>query len=514
MGLPADTEQADAFGASVASPTASDAVGLLRAARETVSAAQAEELRCVARLAAECRREAKERWAEMGSGGDSSHHVPDVDELAETLAVDTVSCVLGMGRSAAADLVQMSERLTTVLPQVLEAWGAGVLDAGRARVLVRATEVLDDDTSRRVADELLDGCGDRPWEGPSPRAWRTRVERAVVRADRAAAARRRAAALAARRVRAWAESDGMGVLQLRADADDVALADEVISDLARGWPSVSPEGEPLSMDQRRVDAFMGLMRGVRDGSLTEYPDPRVDDGSTPGQAEAGDTFASASGPVAGALLPRVPVRRVHDLGLVLHADTLFGDGPAAEETAERRGLGKPGVMDPLSARRLARRQLRQNSAVQVLVVDSTGALAQVVRFDRRAASRVCRSREALRSAVRAALRGAPPLSTTAYSPTEGIARHVRAEAPTCSFYDCGRRAHDSDIDHDTPWPDGPTCVTNLDPKCRRHHNLKTLGLLTTRLRAGPGNGPRAVDWTGPGGLSITTRPAPLPGCGR
>jgi hypothetical protein len=513
--LPPHKVLADATGASPAAPTATDAVGLLRAARRTVSAAQAEELRCVARLAAECRREAKERCSGAAAGGDSdSRHAPDVDELAETLAVDAVSCALGIGRSAAADLVDLSERLTTVLPEVLDAWGAGVLDAGRARVLVRATEVLDPDASRRVADELLDGCGDGPWEGPSPRAWRTRVERAVVRADRAAAARRRAAALAARRVRAWAESDGMGVLQLRADADDVALADEVISDLARSWPSASPDGEPLSMDQRRVDAFMSLMRGVRDGSLTEYPDSIADDGSTCGQAEAGGTLASASDPPAGVRLPRVPVRRVHDLGLVLHADTLFGDGPAAEETAERRGLGEPGVMDPLSARRLARRHLRNKSAVQVLVVDRTGALARVVRFDRHAASHVCRSRESLAAAVRGALPGSPPLSTTGYTPTEGIARHVRAEAPTCSFYDCGRRARESDIDHDTPWPRGPTCVTNLDPKCRRHHNLKTYGLLTTWLRAGPGKGARAVHWTAPGGLSITTHPAPLPGCGR
>lgn len=501
MGLLADTEQADAPAASAEPQASSDAVTLLRAARTCASAAQAEELRCVARLAAECRREAKDRLTELRPDEPAGGRSPDVDELAESLAVDAVSCALGVGRSAAADLVDVSGRLTTVLPQVLDAWGAGVLDAGRARVLVRATEVLDDDTSRRVSQELLEGCGTSPWEGPSPRAWRTRVEKAVVRADPRAAARRRAAALAARRVRAWAESDGMGVLHLRADADDVALADEVITDLARSWPPVTSDGEPLTMDQRRVDAFMSLMRGVREGSLTEYPDG------------AGATGASVVRPADGQHLPRVPVRRVHDLGLVMHADTLFGDGAAAQETAVRRGLGAPSVIDPLSARRLARRHLEQCSAVQVLVVDPTGALAHVVRFGRRTASKVCGSRASLTAAVRGALPAAPALSAAAYEPTEGIARHVRAEAPTCSFYDCGRRSRDSDIDHDTPWPRGPTCVTNLDPKCRRHHNLKTTGLVVTRLRAGPGNGVRTVDWTTPGVISVTTSPEPLPGCG-
>lgn len=79
------------------------------------------------------------------------------------------------------------------------------------------------------------------------------------------------------------------------------------------------------------------------------------------------------------------------------------------------------------------------------------------------------------------------LATGGYTPTAAIARHVQAEASTCSFYDCPRQARSCDLDHDTPWPRGPTDVTNLDPQCRRHHNLKTAG------------------------LTVTTTPAPLPG---
>jgi hypothetical protein len=101
-----------------------------------------------------------------------------------------------------------------------------------------------------------------------------------------------------------------------------------------------------------------------------------------------------------------------------------------------------------------------------------------------------------------------------HDPTEAIARHVRAAAPTCSFYDCPRQARSCDLDHDTPWPRGPTSISNLDPKCRRHHNAKTLGVAQTRLTAGPGAGRRTVHWTLPAGIQVTTTPERLPGVRR
>jgi hypothetical protein len=53
-------------------------------------------------------------------------------------------------------------------------------------------------------------------------------------------------------------------------------------------------------------------------------------------------------------------------------------------------------------------------------------------------------------------------------------------------------------------------VANLDPKCRRHHNTKTLGAVQTKLSAGPGAGWRAVRWRLPGGMQVTTSPEALP----
>ena len=57
-----------------------------------------------------------------------------------------------------------------------------------------------------------------------------------------------------------------------------------------------------------------------------------------------------------------------------------------------------------------------------------------------------------------------------------------------------------------PWPRGPTAVDNLAPRHRRHHELKTRGLVRTRL-----NQDGSVEHTMLTGLTVTTRPEPLPG---
>jgi hypothetical protein len=300
----------------------------------------------VARRVKRCRDEVGERMLALG---DSELDV-NAEELAHRMCVDTITCELGVSKYQAAVMVGLSERLE-VLPEVWDAWQAGVLDAGRVRVLASATEVLDDATARTLARRLIAAAGEGPWDGPSPRAWRSRVEDAVVRADSAAAERRRATAVAARRVRSWSEGDGSAVLAVHAADADIALADQVIYDLARAWPASDPDGVRLTMDQRRADALIGLFRTVRDGSLADAVDPgagagaafRPEAGLGWASAAGGDRGGAAAGPLAGVRLPRA-VRRVHDLGVVLHADTLFGGGPAAQETGQLRGLGRPDVI--------------------------------------------------------------------------------------------------------------------------------------------------------------------------
>jgi hypothetical protein len=56
---------------------------------------------------------------------------------------------------------------------------------------------------------------------------------------------------------------------------------------------------------------------------------------------------------------------------------------------------------------------------------------------------------------------------------------------TCQSPGCMVPAERCDIDHRTPWPNGPTRGDNLGPLCRRHHTYKGHGILhwTTRPQA-------------------------------
>ena len=48
---------------------------------------------------------------------------------------------------------------------------------------------------------------------------------------------------------------------------------------------------------------------------------------------------------------------------------------------------------------------------------------------------------------------------------------------SCRFPTCSRPAEACDLDHQLPHPRGPTTGTNLAPLCRRHHQMKTAGIL-------------------------------------
>jgi hypothetical protein len=64
------------------------------------------------------------------------------------------------------------------------------------------------------------------------------------------------------------------------------------------------------------------------------------------------------------------------------------------------------------------------------------------------------------------------LGTDQYQPTTAIARHVITRDQRCVMPGCRRGAHRCQLDHRTPWPAGQTSAENLEPLCKRHHDLK------------------------------------------
>lgn len=433
-----------------------------------IAACEADRLALVAQFADEVSAEAVAELAGLPRVPGTPPH----EQVIASAVEGEVQAVLGIGAGPAARMVHLAQRLRAVLPAGLAALEAGQLDLIRARVLAEATDGLTDADAQEVADQMLGVCGKAPWDGLAPRSWRDRTARTVARVDADAARRRRKQEYEARAVRSRPTIGGMAELCISADAADIAMAEQVLTDLARARPSAD-DGGYVTMDQRRVDAFVDLFARVCDGSD----------------------------------LPSVSVRRVRELGLVLHADTFFGDGPAAGDPGEVRGLTGQVVLDPVSAREQAQAMVgatRTSGATNALLVDWAGILRRVVRLPNAPAGGW--TRQLLEEAVRAQLGDLPPLRCDGYVPTVAIDDHVRARNPWCTGYDCPRRARRCDLDHDVPWPRGPTDAANLGPRCRRQHEIKTRGLVKTRLH--PDGSLDTVMLTA---LVVTTKPEPLPG---
>jgi hypothetical protein len=88
-----------------------------------------------------------------------------------------------------------------------------------------------------------------------------------------------------------------------------------------------------------------------------------------------------------------------------------------------------------------------------------------------------------------------------YTPSRKLKHLLRARTATCDAPGCNAQAVYCDVDHTTPWPDGPTCQCNLAPRCRRHH----------RCKQAPGwhvhqPQPGTASWTLPNGRTHTTTP--------
>jgi hypothetical protein len=88
-----------------------------------------------------------------------------------------------------------------------------------------------------------------------------------------------------------------------------------------------------------------------------------------------------------------------------------------------------------------------------------------------------------------------------YTPSRRLAHLVRARTMTCDAPGCAAQAAYADLDHTTPYPDGPTDQCNLGPKCRRHHKAKQApGWKVEQPEPG------VIRWTLPSGRTHTTRP--------
>jgi hypothetical protein len=92
--------------------------------------------------------------------------------------------------------------------------------------------------------------------------------------------------------------------------------------------------------------------------------------------------------------------------------------------------------------------------------------------------------------------------TPGYQPSDPLRHLAQARHVTCTFPGCRRPASQCDADHTQAYDDGGrTCLCNLAPLCRRHHQVKQAH--GWALSQGPGG---TMTWTTPAGRRYQISP--------
>src|SRR5215475_3376716 len=167
---------------------------------------------------------------------------------------DEVACALGESRARGYELMGTAGHLDTHLPGTAAALRDGTLSLGKARIIVNATGLLDEDEARVAENEVLDRAA-----GLTPGGLRAAIARAVIKAAPEKARKRRETAAKFARVERWLEDSGNAALMGRELPPDQVLAvDDRITTWARELKAAGLDG---GTDELRARAYLDLLLG-------------------------------------------------------------------------------------------------------------------------------------------------------------------------------------------------------------------------------------------------------------
>lgn len=400
---------------------------------------------------------------------------------AELTAME-VTTATGLGSHDIHSRLGLATARTATAAELRSRLRSGAVSLHRACTIHAETRTLPDDAGLEIIDAVLREKDGAP---PSPSLFRQRLSRACLAADREAGERRREARRRRRGAYALIEPDGLGSLHVTNDADKIVAAMERVDAIARaarqggdsrdldtlradvitdilmfGWPSTSEL--PPAADDHAVPPSEGCV-GTETGMDSETPQTR--DGRDARSRCAGRTAGRFNQPrLLEDWFTRLGQRPAASVRIIVPFTTAVG---ATDAPCEIPGYGWV-VAD--HAREI---MLNSGSTWHRLAVDAdTGA--------------------------------ALSLETKAYRPTAAMRAHVEAVDGTCRGPGCTVPASRCDLDHDIPWPHGPTHVSNVTSKHRPHHNAHThghwrvgrdsSGLVRWRTKAGRTYETRPRDW--------------------
>jgi hypothetical protein len=507
-------------------------IGVMLAARRLASWATAMELAAVGDLW-------RRRVAEQ-DGGDTGAADHAADELAAALTLT--------GRAADTQLAFATALAR--LPLTRAALAAGDIDVPRAKVIADEVTGLTDDHAAAVEHAVI---GRAP--GQTTGQLRAAAQRAVKAADPEAARRRKDEAQREARVERWSEPSGTAALAGRdLPPVEVLAADQNLTALAN---DLKTAGVPGTLDTLRASVYLALLTGTPLTTLLplEADGDHCHGSDRPGGNGRSDTELPGNGGWPG---DRAPDRPGRDRPGRDSNDPTGSEGPDSGDrptgfrapAASTRGsinltlplatwLGlsqEPGdaaghgPLDATDSRALADVLAACSGSRLCLTLTSPDG-RPLAHGCSRAGPPPGRRRTRTRAGGGGGARDRPPTAsrddcvrsrdrtwtftltlldtsdcdhafqTPAYRPTPGLRHLVNTRQPTCVFPGCRRPAKQCDADHTVPYDQGgPTCLCNLAPLCRRHHQAKqTHGWALQQTTPG------TMTWTTPSGRRYTVR---------
>ena len=452
-------------------------------------------------------------------------------------AVDEVMVAFALTSQAASELLADSVTLDERLPATLDALEDGRISWAHARMLAEVVGPVKDEVRAAVEARLLARA-----EGKTVSQLRVAARRAVLHADAAAHTKRLAAAIRGRSVRTYPGRDGIGTL---AATMPIPLLEACKSKLRAYAEECATPGDDRTLDQRMLDCLADLI--LRPGETDLAPvqahltivatAATMGGGDEPGEINGLPVSAAEIREIAYALglLPRPEDAERSAAGEPDDAPEAedVATGPTTEATVEPDDRSEPARNVPAgdevsppappAERPLSLNQVPAAGLGELLALRSTAGTAlaelphiaivdeisgQLVALTNGTAIRhaascghpKCRTGKRPCSHPPAGPGLGPPKPTDGYSPSDPLARFVRARDRRCRFPGCRAAAIRCDLDHNLLWPHGSTSADNLCCLCRHHHRLshQAPGWTMSRLPDG------GLQWTTPGGDTITT----------
>jgi hypothetical protein len=468
--------------ATAGSLTDNELIGALQAARRLANLADYQQTMVIAEFV---RRRQAEFEAARGRGrpvGCRDGEFPG-EELAMEL-VDTGACT-GARIDAAIEL-------TARLPRTLAGMADGTIDLARASAIASRTRAMSDDGAA-YADEVLAAVA--PGLRPDQLA------------KKAAALEMRLAPEAVRARKELARQLGQRVEARREESGNASLAGRELdtADVIASKAHIDAIAIKLR-DSGLIEGTLDTLRALALVDLTQGRDPL--DRIRPRQA------ADPARPADPAPLPAL-------INLLIPAGTVLGWGTAP---AQAGGWGLLDAEETGALIRAASQHPRTRWCFTLTAPDGT-AIAHACATGRHPwkppgppgppTTRKPGDRPAVGQGAQLAdfLRcfsiTFEPVARDAcdhgnaedrYVPSRKLKHLLRARSQTCTAPACNAQAQYCDIDHTVPYPDGPTCECNTNPKCRRHHRTKQAPGWNATQPA-----PDTSTWITPSGRTHSTR---------